>query len=102
MACRRGDTMKIERSCRYVVCGVLVFACSGDPAADARDLYEPISSAEQALTLAVPNRVRAFDFNAYSDSTSQHYGNCGSGPVDGETTSDPGSGGCNIGWTAAG
>src|SRR5688500_13628378 len=79
--------------------GALAGACSDEYSGGTRPTEE-VSSVQQAVTLAVPNRIRALDFDAYSDTTSQHFGNCGSGPVDAETTNDPGAGGCNIGWTA--
>ncbi len=49
----------------------------------------------------IPSTIEAEDFVDFSDSTSGHFGDCGSGPVDQQTTSDQG-GGCNIGWTSAG
>ena len=87
---------------RLALCGVLALACSGESEPAGRAPGEQLSPVQQALTLAVPNRIRALDFDAFWDSTSSHFGNCGSGPVDAETTSDPGSGGCNVGWTAPG
>jgi len=51
---------------------------------------------------AVPARVEAELFERFSDSDTLHSGNCGSGAVDQETTTDPNGGGCNIGWTKAG
>ncbi len=47
-------------------------------------------------------RVEAEAFNRYFDSDTAHSGNCGSGPVDAETTTDPKGGTCHVGWTAAG
>jgi len=81
--------------------GALAGACSDEYSGD-KGPGENVASQQQALTLAVPNRIRALDFDGYYDTTSQHFGTCGSGPVDAETTSEPGSGGCNIGWTAPG
>ena len=56
-------------------------------------LHPPLSRSE-AL-------IEAEDFVRFEDSTTAHSGDCGSGPVDQQVTSDTG-GGCNIGWTAAG
>ncbi|HWZ93236.1 MAG TPA: collagen-binding domain-containing protein [Polyangiaceae bacterium] len=63
---------------------------------------EPLASTEQALTQAVPFRVRGIDFTAFFDSDTVHQGNCGSGPVDAETTTDPNGGTCDIGYTKPG
>lgn len=60
------------------------------------------ASQQQALTADLPFRIQAEDFSAFQDSTSAHSGNCGSGAVDQETTTDPNGGGCNVGWTTAG
>lgn len=49
----------------------------------------------------IPGKIEAEDFDAYHDSTSSHSGDCGSGPVDMQTTSDV-DGGCNIGWVTPG
>jgi len=56
----------------------------------------------QALTRTLPGRIEAEAFDRFSDSDTAHNGNCGSGPVDQETTTDPTGGTCNVGWTAAG
>jgi choice-of-anchor A domain-containing protein/RHS repeat-associated protein len=85
---------------RFAAAGLLALACSGEQGPDSGD--ENVATTEQALTLAVPNRIRALDYTNYFDSNSSHQGNCGSGPVDAETTSDPGSGGCNLGYTTPG
>jgi len=63
---------------------------------------ETIGVSEQALTQALPYRIRGLDFSAFHDSDTVHQGNCGSGPVDAEVTSDPNGGGCNIAYTVAG
>ncbi len=57
---------------------------------------------QQALTIGVPRRLKALDFDAFKDSDSIHEGNCGSGPVDAETTTDPNGGTCNVAYTKAG
>jgi hypothetical protein len=74
---------------------VLVAACSagGDS--------EKVSSVQEALTLAVPSRVRAVDFTAFNDSNTLHEGNCGSGPVDQQTVSDNGVT-CGVAFTKPG
>jgi hypothetical protein len=73
--------------------GVLALtACAGEAP-------EPTASLSQGLSQW---RVEAEAFNRYFDSDTTHSGNCGSGPVDAEVTSDPKGGTCNIGWTTAG
>jgi hypothetical protein len=67
-----------------------------DPAANGA---RPVT---QALVRALPARIEAEAFERFGDSTAAHQGNCGSGPVDQETTSDPNGGNCNVGWTVAG
>ena len=60
---------------------------------------------ESASSLAEPltqMRIEAEAFNRFFDSDTAHSGNCGSGPVDAEVTSDPNGGQCNVGWTAPG
>lgn len=59
---------------------------------------------QQALAASqVPARIEAEDFDNYYELTSQHYGNCGSGPVDQQVvSSDPMGGACYIGWTQGG
>lgn len=59
-------------------------------------------SGTDSNSLLIPALIEAEDFIRYFDSSNEHRGNCGSGPVDQQTTSDPKGGGCNIGWTAAG
>ena len=73
--------------------GVLALtACGGEAT-------ESTASLSQGLSQW---RVEAEAFNRYFDSDTTHSGNCGSGPVDAEVTSDPKGGTCNIGWTTAG
>ena len=79
----------------FAVGAVLAAGCSGEHA-------ESLNSTQQELTRALPYRVRALDFTAFKDSDTLHEGNCGSGPVDSETTTDPNGGGCNVGWSKAG
>ncbi|MBC7532747.1 MAG: carbohydrate-binding protein [Oligoflexus sp.] len=50
----------------------------------------------------VPGRVEAEAFHRFKDTDLAHAGNCGTGPVDAEVTSDPTGGNCNVGWTAPG
>ena len=59
------------------------------------------ASVQEALTLAVPFRVRAIDFIAFNDSDTVHEGNCGTGPVDQQTVSDNGIS-CGVGYTKPG
>ena len=47
-------------------------------------------------------RVEAESFQRFYDTDTAHSGNCGTGPVDAEVTSDPAGGGCHVGWTTAG
>jgi hypothetical protein len=74
---------------------LLVAGCSSQSS-------ESESQVEQGLTFGVPYRVRALSFTAFNDSDTVHEGNCGSGPVDAETTTDPNGGVCNVGWTHPG
>ncbi len=67
-------------------------ACGGEAT-------ESIGTVSEALSQW---RVEAEAFNRYFDSDTAHSGNCGSGPVDAETTTDPKGGTCHVGWTAAG
>ncbi len=55
----------------------------------------------RATRIALPSRVEAEHFVRFSDTDSAHSGNCGSGPVDAELTTDPNGGACNVGWTYA-
>lgn len=52
--------------------------------------------------ITIPDRIEAEEFVDYTDTTAAHYGDCGSGPVDMQVTTDPSGGACNVGWTAAG
>ncbi len=63
---------------------------------------EEVSSIQQALTIGVPYRVRAIDFSAFNDSDTVHEGDCGSGPVDQQTVSDPNGGTCGVAFTKPG
>jgi Carbohydrate binding module (family 6) len=47
-------------------------------------------------------RIEAENFQRFFDSDTAHSGNCGTGPVDAEVTTDPKGGQCSIGWTTAG
>ena len=76
-----------------VFMGLAVAGCS----AGERD-SEKAHSVQEALTLAVPFRVRAIDFTTFNDSDTLHEGNCGSGPVDQQTVSDNGVT-CGIAYT---
>ena len=62
---------------------------------------ERASSVEEALTIAVPYRVRAIDFTSFNDSDTVHEGTCGSGPVDQQTVSDNGIT-CGVAYTKPG
>lgn len=75
---------------------VLVFA-----ACSAGGDSERASSIEEALTVAVPYRVRAIDFTNFNDSDTVHEGTCGSGPVDQQTVSDGGIT-CGVAYTKPG
>ena len=50
---------------------------------------------------ALPARIEAEDFVRFSDTTADHFGDCGHGPVDQQVTQDV-DGECNIGWTEPG
>jgi hypothetical protein len=60
-----------------------------------------LGGVEQAVLVSVPARLEAERFERFRDSDTVHEGNCGTGPVDSEVTSDAG-GGCNVGWTKPG
>jgi cysteine-rich repeat protein len=61
-----------------------------------------IESVAQPLVRALPARIEAEAFERFADSNAVHEGNCGSGAVDLETTTDPNGGTCHVGWTIAG
>lgn len=92
----RGEMKRVTRAAGALgtlVLGMLgLSACGGEPA-------EATQGVSQGLAQW---RVEAEAFQRFYDSDTVHEGNCGSGPVDAEITSDPNGGGCNIGWTAAG
>lgn len=50
----------------------------------------------------IPGTIEAENFKRFNDSTRQHFGDCGSGPVDQQYTEDPTGGGCHIAWTTPG
>lgn len=77
--------------------GALISASLALPACS--DAPESTSKLTQDLSQL---RIEGEAFNRFFDTDTAHSGNCGSGPVDAEVTSDPKGGGCNIGWTAAG
>ena len=75
-----------------LVSGVLGLAgCGNAPESTAR-LSQSLSQV----------RIEGEAFSRFFDTDSTHTGNCGSGPVDAEVTTDPKGGHCNIGWTAPG
>ncbi len=85
---------------KVATCGALIWGCGNATPDDQRP--EQVGSAQQALTLGVPLRIKALDYNAFQDSDTTHEGNCGAGPVDAETTTDPNGGTCDVGWTHPG
>jgi glucose/arabinose dehydrogenase len=64
--------------------------------------HGPAGSVQQALLHPIVGRTEAEAFDRFNEANTLHQGNCGSGPVDQETTSDPTGGTCNVGWTLAG
>ncbi|HVX90321.1 MAG TPA: carbohydrate-binding protein [Candidatus Paceibacterota bacterium] len=89
---------------KAAACGALIWGC-GDSAQQhnaADSDAARLGSAQQTLTQGIPYRIRALDYSAFHDSDTVHEGNCGSGPVDAETTSDPDGGACDVGWTHPG
>jgi hypothetical protein len=76
-----------------------LFGCS---AGEGIEVGETSGEAEQAVLHPIVGRTEAEAFDRFSDSDVAHQGNCGSGAVDQETTSDPTGGTCNVGWTVAG
>lgn len=85
---------------KSATCVALFWGCGNSTPGDQQP--EQVGSAQQALTLGVPLRIKALDYNTFQDSDTTHEGNCGSGPVDAETTSDPNGGTCDVGWTHPG
>lgn len=83
---------RIERGCLALVL-FGVSACSEPLGAT------DVESRAQELTQL---RIEAENFARFFDSDTLHNGNCNSGPVDAEYTSDPSGGQCNVGWTTAG
>ncbi|HYP77540.1 MAG TPA: carbohydrate-binding domain-containing protein, partial [Polyangiaceae bacterium] len=77
--------------------GAVLFAAACSAGGDT----ERASSVEEALTIAVPYRVRAIDFTSFNDSDTVHEGTCGSGPVDQQTVSDNGIT-CGVAYTKPG
>jgi hypothetical protein len=75
-----------------LIAGALALSACGDA-------QESTASISQALSQL---RIEAEAFNRFFDSDTAHSGNCGSGPVDAEVTTDPKGGQCNVGWTAPG
>lgn len=61
-----------------------------------------LGSLEQAVFRSIPSRIEAESFERFSDFDTLHSGNCGSGAVDQEITTDPNGGACNVGWTKVG
>jgi len=85
-----------------VSCAALVLGgCAGRDPLDDNDTHD-VGAVAEALVRALPARIEAEAFERFADSSTVHEGNCGSGPVDQETTSDPNGGTCNVGWTVAG
>jgi hypothetical protein len=79
-----------------LVCGIVaVSGCAGPEEGDL------LGGVEQAVLVSVPARLEAERFERFQDSDTVHEGDCGTGPVDSEATTDAG-GGCNVGWTKAG
>lgn len=93
--------MKLSKLVVLSVVARALLGCSSEGAGTASD-QDQVGSVEQAVVGAVPARVEAELFERFSDTDTLHSGNCGTGPVDQETTTDPNGGGCNIGWTKAG
>jgi glucose/arabinose dehydrogenase len=101
-AVRKGS-VKISK---LVVLGALtgpVFGCSSG---EGIEVGETNGETDQAVLHAIVGRTEAEAFETASgrffDSDAAHTGNCGSGAVDQETTTDATGGGCNVGWTIAG
>jgi len=82
---------------RVGLLGVVLVAAACSAGGDT----ERASSVEEALTVAVPYRVRAIDFTTFNDSDAVHEGTCGSGPVDQQTVSDNGIT-CGVAYTKPG
>lgn len=90
--------MKISRVVGLGALAVAFIGCSSESSSVSD---ESIGAQSQAVFRAVPGRIEAEAFERFSDTDTLHSGNCGSGPVDQEVTTDTG-GGCNVGWTKVG
>lgn len=87
---------------RAVALGALVFLANCGSAVDET---APVAQAEQALTVALPARIEAENYERYYETTpgTNSGGACDRGDgVDKEATTDMNGGQCNIGWTAPG
>lgn len=91
--------MNSEMQSRTSRCGAALVAALLGLSACGGEAPESTASLRQGLSQW---RIEAEAFNRFFDSDTAHSGNCGSGPVDAEVTSDPKGGACNIGWTTAG
>lgn len=83
--------------------GALAFAfggCGAEQGGVGSD--ESLGSQDQAVFRAVPARIEAELFERFADADTAHSGNCGTGAVDQEVTTDPNGGSCNIAYTQAG
>jgi hypothetical protein len=85
--------MRVLSLAGVLLSGALALSACGDAQ------EESTSSLTEALSQL---RIEGEAYNRFYDTDAAHTGNCGSGPVDAEVTTDPNGGQCNIGWTAAG
>lgn len=73
---------------------------------NAKHKLATLINGRQLQTRTVPFDIGALQYDAFSDSTEAHYGNCGAGPVDSKAVSDSicieRNGTCTVGWTKPG
>ena len=82
-----------------IKCGCLALVMFGISACSEPPGATEFESRVQELTQL---RIEAENFARFLDSDALHQGNCNTGPVDAEYTTDPNGGQCNVGWTTAG
>lgn len=65
-----------------------MLSCSGVEEAQEGELGGGVAlEATAAVAAVLPEKIEAEDFVDFEDTTSQHFGNCRSGPVDMQTIS---------------
>lgn len=93
--------MKVWNTLALGALAALALGCGAEPQPFDSE-SEGVGAVEQAVLHPIVGRTEAEAFDRFNELNTVHQGNCGSGPVDQETTSDPTGGTCNVGWTQAG